>query len=516
MIPITTECPTEPHPVKTTVLYHVLVDFHFFYPSASDIWPAFLRKGIDNLKKIQFQSGGIIDKLHTNLANDDLVMDEIYEAQRLFMACVDKFLHGAPINIGFQYNPYQDMRNLDTVKAMIRFYPAVLATQDEYGWLPIHYASEESVFADFYIDQKEVFLPLLASVGMEYAVGGAESRGGLLIDIPSRYENEETGKEIGTFYFPRQNTLQYLVRQKGDMTRVFEALRNVESGLLFLKEDVCGYDLIFHIIDNLFEGVSFDTRMNTLKYMVEFDPDSLFHTVYLSGSSELNNDSLFHTAHHNSGLNSYNPLSWIVARIWSHCDDGSHFHVVEYVLGKAIHKRPLCPTIGGLFHEISKDRFVLTMLIKNLNEDEVLDCIKRVLSTASEENPILPIMLLQQTIRCTPQFIDEVCMVFPDSLNVRDKDNRLPIHVALDAGIEWSEDFMKANHIHFQEVDPVTSLPLLALAVNEPSCDLTTIYYLLRKNPDYVNCTRKENLEKEEISQSTATFTNKNRKRKCE
>lgn len=51
-------------------------------------------------------------------------------------------------------------------------------------------------------------------------------------------------------------------------------------------------------------------------------------------------------------------------------------------------------------------------------------------------------------------------MEFPDLLNVRDKDNRLPIHVALDAGIEeWSRDFESQS----------ATLP------RSRSCDITSI-----------------------------------------
>lgn len=87
---------------------------------------------------------------------------EIYKTQFNFMTFIDECLHGDPISVGF-YNSYiMMMRNLDTIKTMIEIYPEVLTTQDEYGWLTIHYATEKCLFADN-INQKEVFIPLLTS-----------------------------------------------------------------------------------------------------------------------------------------------------------------------------------------------------------------------------------------------------------------------------------------------------------------------------------------------------------------
>ena len=47
---------------------------------------------------------------------------------------------------------------------------------------------------------------------------------------------------------------------------------------------------------------------------------------------------------------------------------------------------------------------------------------------------------------------------------------------------------------NLNEVDPVTKLPLYVLAVmGERSCDLSTLFYLLQKHPEYADpyCTKK-------------------------
>ena len=109
----------------------------------------------------------------------------------------------------------------------------------------------------------------------------------------------------------------------------------------------------------------------------------------------------------------------------------------KYLLEEAIRFRKSHPTIGGLFHEVANGNFVLTGLIEKLDADEVWDCIDKVLARINVTNNDEEFsMFLHQTIKCTPQYITKVYSTFPDSLAHRDKDNRLPIHVDLDKGME--------------------------------------------------------------------------------
>ena len=84
-----------------------------------------------------------------------------------------------------------------------------------------------------------------------------------------------------------------------------------------------------------------------------------------------------------------------------------------------------------------------------------------------------------------------VMQKFPDSILVRDSKNRLPIHVALECGLPWSNSLlsmMYANLSHLKDVDPVTKWPPFVLAAldDKKSCDLSTVSFLLRKNPEHV------------------------------
>ena len=74
---------------------------------------------------------------------------------------------------------------------------------------------------------------------------------------------------------------------------------------------------------------------------------------------------------------------------------------------------------------------------------------------------------------------------------MRDINNRLPIHVALEMGMKTSLELshlMKVSQECLKEVDPVTKLPAFALAgmMNPNSCDMRTIYRLLREYPEQV------------------------------
>ena len=81
---------------------------------------------------------------------------------------------------------------------------------------------------------------------------------------------------------------------------------------------------------------------------------------------------------------------------------------------------------------------------------------------------------------------------FPDSVYECDPcDSRLPVHIAVERGMKWSMELillMNATQQYLKYVDPVTKLPVFALAgMSDDSCDLRTIYHLLRKNPEQID-----------------------------
>jgi ankyrin repeat protein len=80
---------------------------------------------------------------------------------------------------------------------------------------------------------------------------------------------------------------------------------------------------------------------------------------------------------------------------------------------------------------------------------------------------------------------------------VRDHDNRLPIHHAVERGMSWSnglKDIVDANPTAVSEIDCKTCLyPFLSAAISSGGgviscCDLNSLYSLLQMNPELTKC----------------------------
>jgi len=168
--------------------------------------------------------------------------------------------------------------------------------------------------------------------------------------------------------------------------------------------------------------------------------------------------------------------------------DKKHLDILKIILAYNIQdNNDSKASIGGLFAEISNsdNTLVLDGLIRRFGEERVWDTIDMSLSSFTN----LPI--LHQTIKYAPRHCLTVMDKFPDSTMVRDAQNRLPIHVALDYGMPWNGGVLSfiinANRPHLKDLDPVTKLPpfILAAVNDTKSCDLRTVFYLLRKNPEH-------------------------------
>jgi hypothetical protein len=379
-------------------------------------------------------------------------VEDLMLAQKMFVKQIDKFLH--------KTESYDEGKNVDTIATMIELCPELLATKDPVRYqLPICKAAMNKT-----IRGKETFVPLFARVGVQYEVGGKEARGGLLTD--SGRHNEYA------------NSLQCLASEGEGATGTFEALRNAKPEPLFLENDVIEHSLLYNAIVDFFddESYSFDSFaswMCQMKYFIDLNEEgALFHM----DSANLT------------------PLCYFFDDEIKNVDENlilKKFLLkgLEYILERSVYYNPSCPTIGGLFHVLSEGEIVLTKLVDKYGEKQMWDCIEKVLTSISFNDQEYP-LILHQTIIWTQQYVSQALMRFPDALHDRALDNRLPIHEALDNGLSWDANLVaiiQANNLHLKVCDPVTKLPLMALAAKEPSCDLRTIYYLLRKNPECVD-----------------------------
>lgn len=82
----------------------------------------------------------------------------------------------------------------------------------------------------------------------------------------------------------------------------------------------------------------------------------------------------------------------------------------------------------------------------------------------------------------------EIISKFPNCVNERDEEGRLPVHIAAECGLPFPDlmPIVWANMSALEERDPKTGLYTFALAASQSSSDLATIYTLLEENPNVI------------------------------
>ncbi len=354
---------------------------------------------------------------------------EVLDAQEKFVKQIDKYLHSKERVID----------EFEVVSSIIETCPEFLATKDDSDEdedIPIRWFAcsdnEEAVVK---------YVPLLAEVGRKYGVGGEEDRGGLLV------KNARGGTALSAL----------LTRQKS--SNVMEALRNADPPLL-LKEDVRDYSLL--------NGAAAAKSLEMVKFMSKLDPSCLYYEHDRFGIPLL--QACFCKTNDNE-MGEERKIT--------------RLRIMKYLIREAVLYDAFNNTIGGLFFKTRRGTLILDLMVRKYGADDTWSCIKQALSSF----PSIPI--LHEIIRHSPQNIGNAITQFPDSILIRNSQNRLPIHVALECGMEWGQDLvliMHVNRYHWKDFDPVTKQPPFLLAALDKTrpCDLSTIYYLLRGNPQHV------------------------------
>lgn len=234
-----------------------------------------------------------------------------------------------------------------------------------------------------------------------------------------------------------------MIVRRGDL-KTFMNLCNTEPPLV-KKKDVIEYSLLHH-------ASCHDRNMRMVSFLVKVNPDALYSKKYYSD---------------------YLPLH-------ASCCDTGGFAITKFLLTQALKHDPNHLSIGGLFDKDKQNRTGLAKLISRYGAERTWKCIE------SEISPYKDCLILHQTIKHAPQYVDEILARFPHSCFLRDKDGRLPVHTALECGLQWSislVSILNTNSNHLGDVDPVTGFCLCGLAAMKPSCDLRTINYLIRSHP---------------------------------
>ena len=172
-----------------------------------------------------------------------------------------------------------------------------------------------------------------------------------------------------------------------------------------------------------------------------------------------------------------------------YCSDNAD--IIKFLVGKAIKFDPSHSSIGGLFSRNNGGIFSngdMFAIERFQNIDVIFKAVAQVMSH-HEHIPIL-----HKVIEHTPQFVDRIITFCPHATTTRDENGRLPIHISFESGMKTSlglAAIMSASAEHLGALDPVTKFCPSALAALNPSCDLDTIYRLLRTHPSHVDQGRK-------------------------
>jgi hypothetical protein len=100
---------------------------------------------------------------NNNTLPDEIIqgMKDVMDAQSKFIQIVDRFVHNV-----------DDVNKVNIVSDIINTCPQFLSSRNKHGLLPIHTAC--------FRDSCSVYVPLFASTGLKYSMGGGRGRGGLL------------------------------------------------------------------------------------------------------------------------------------------------------------------------------------------------------------------------------------------------------------------------------------------------------------------------------------------------
>ncbi len=367
--------------------------------------------------------------------------DEIRELLKEYHKAQMTFIKGLYI---YMHKKDRNVNEVSTLQCIIQHCPQLLKTKDVNGNLPIHNTIQGNTNNDENID--EVIIPMLIKAGIKYKVGGSErGRGGLLV------KGSGGRMLIHSIMMNRKNS------------NLIKAL-SVMSPPPLHKEDVTHFRLLPLTVDC--------GNMEGVKWIIRLNSNELFRHV--PGRRKNNNN------HDNSSS----------ASIVKHClpiEFSKSLNMAMLLFQSAIEYFPNHESIGGLFAPSNyvRDGLIIDWLVQCFGREKTWKKIEQVLSMHQQKD----ICILHKVIVHAPRHIGNVMSCFPDACFLRDKNGRLPIHVALNNGMIWSVDLvsiMNANLRFLGECDPLTTMCLGALAAAEPSCDLRTIHYLIRKYPESI------------------------------
>ncbi len=357
----------------------------------------------------------------------------------------------------------------DSIKKMISVVPSSLSYKNEKGMLPIQRiaaAPRPTMNIDLLVNMQPLvpYIPLLASQGIRYNVGGGgDKRGGLLVEYPSASCTSDRINVLQMLVFARKNIAPTYYCGNAAMTcanfdqECLKALKALQEANLFFKQDLQKYNLLF------WSCLSTGSR-SRFEYLAQLDPNGLKNHRYKG-----------------------KPILHAVIEKMTPTE-------VQIFISAALKYFP--NDVGLLFQkneEGDDDKTSFELAVSKFGMETTFSLVKQCIAHGDTNQ----IPILHRVVEHAPQYLNEFAMRYSSSAFVRDENGRTLNQSELASGHRsFATDscfFVRMNNEQVQEVDPLTGLcPFMVAALDETS-DLSAVFYLLKRNPSLVNASVRRN-----------------------
>jgi hypothetical protein len=303
-----------------------------------------------------------------------------------------------------------------------------------------------------YIDSIK-YLPILAKEGIKHNVGGIDNRGGLLAANPRDDDNWSTLQLLVSAVDPT-NVIPF-------DTTCLNAIKELRKDGLLVKTDVS---------ELLYRACHPAAKMR-FEYLAEWDPDSLI-TGTLKGVPYIH-----YIINKDQSLSSF-----------------------TMYLRTSLKYYP--QHIGCLFKKDADGKTAVRSAIEKYGVDKTFKAIKDCIPT----DTTLPI--LHHATKDAPEYFNNFSARYPSAIYLRDENGRSFKQAKL-AAFTYESDclfFLTMTDDEIAEVDPVTKQYPFLTAATVGTGDLSTVYFLLSKNPSLLDRYREQvGRERTEVQEGACT-----------
>jgi hypothetical protein len=312
------------------------------------------------------------------------------------------------------------------LQKMIDAVPSSLCYKNEKGQLPV----QRAVWGQSSIP----YIPLLAIEGVRHNVGGADKRGGLLVEDPFDDHRQNVLQLLGSMQVP-SNPEPY------DMA-CLNVIKELKESNLFLKQDIQDYDLLVLSC--------YTTSPLRFDYIAQMDPEGLKQHRYVG-------QPLIHAEIIGSDTTEY----------------------LQLFLATALKHHP--HDIGLIFQTNDEGKTAFECALNKFGKDATFGAIEKCIPLDGAGQ--LPI--LHRVVEHARQYSNEFGKRYPSAMFLRDNNRRVLYQADLASGNRtYDQDsmfFLGMRDDQVREIDPGTDLYPFMVAASGETSDLSAVYFLLRR-----------------------------------